>query len=170
MSSPCSVHAKAIELGKQALKMTTAAGSGHPTSALSLAHIVVELMYRQMRYDPRDPWNPHTDRLVLSEGHAVPIVYAAYADLGGAVGLGSISWHRIHDSGPIYRRRRLSVLRAGCIQDLRLPTTNPWRLDAEPLPSRPACLGADAQLLGRRAPRGVLVQHGAEGLLVYVRS
>ena len=86
VSSPCSVHAKAIELGKQALKMTTAAGSGHPTSALSLAHIVVELMYRQMRYDPRDPWNPHNDRLVLSEGHAVPIVYAAYADLGGAVG------------------------------------------------------------------------------------
>ncbi len=86
VSSPSSVHAKAIELGKQALKMTTAAGSGHPTSALSLAHIVVELMYRQMRYDPRDPWNPNSDRLVLSEGHAVPIVYAAYADLGGAVG------------------------------------------------------------------------------------
>jgi transketolase len=43
-------------------------------------------MYRQMRYDPRDPWNPASDRLVLSLGHAVPVVYAAYADLGGAVG------------------------------------------------------------------------------------
>jgi transketolase len=39
-----------------------------------------------MAYDPADPWNPAADRLVLSEGHAVPIVYAAYADLGGAVG------------------------------------------------------------------------------------
>jgi transketolase len=66
--------------------MTTAAGSGHPSSALALSHIIVELMYRQMRYDPADPWNPGNDRLVLSIGHSVPIVYAAYADLGGAVG------------------------------------------------------------------------------------
>jgi transketolase len=39
-----------------------------------------------MRHDPADPWNPAADRLVLSEGHAVPIVYAAWADLGGLVG------------------------------------------------------------------------------------
>ncbi len=80
------IHAKAVELGKHVLNMTTAAGSGHPSSALALSHIVVELMYRRMRYDPADPWNPASDRLVLSIGHAVPIVYAAYADLGGAVG------------------------------------------------------------------------------------
>jgi transketolase len=42
-------------------------------------------MYRQMRFDPTDPGNPAGDRLVLSEGHAVPIVYAAWADLGGVV-------------------------------------------------------------------------------------
>ncbi len=66
--------------------MTSAAGSGHPSSALSLAHLVVALMYRHMRFDPADPWNLASDRLVLSEGHAAPIVYAAYADLGGVVG------------------------------------------------------------------------------------
>ena len=38
-----------------------------------------------MRWDPADPCNPAGDRRVLSEGHAVPIVYAAYADLGGVV-------------------------------------------------------------------------------------
>jgi transketolase len=80
------VHAKAVELGKHALRMTTASGSGHPSSSLSIAHLVVEMMYRQMRFDPGDPWNPNNDRFVLSEGHAVPIVYAAYADLGGVVG------------------------------------------------------------------------------------
>ncbi len=88
-SSPSEVsicHAKAVELGKLILRMTTAAGSGHPSSALALIHVIVELMYRRMRYDPADPWNPSSDRLVLSEGHAVPVVYAAYADLGGAVG------------------------------------------------------------------------------------
>ncbi len=39
-----------------------------------------------MRYDPKNPWNPANDRLILSEGHAVPVIYAAYADLNGAYG------------------------------------------------------------------------------------
>ncbi len=80
------VHEKAIELGKDVLRMTTAAGSGHPSSALSIMHIVVTLMHEVMRWDPADPWHAGNDRLVLSEGHAVPAVYAAYADLGGVVG------------------------------------------------------------------------------------
>lgn len=80
------IHAKAVELGRHILSMTTTAGSGHPSSALALVHLVTELMYRRMRYDPGDPWNPGNDRLVLSLGHAVPVVYAAYADLGGIVG------------------------------------------------------------------------------------
>jgi transketolase len=78
-------HAKAVELGKHVVRMTTAAGSGHPSTALALSHIVVELMFKHMRYDPTDPWNPNNDRLVLSIGHAVPIVYAAYADLQGTI-------------------------------------------------------------------------------------
>ncbi|MFQ5463687.1 MAG: thiamine pyrophosphate-dependent enzyme, partial [Phycisphaerae bacterium] len=86
MSATSTAHAKAVELGKHVVRMTTAAGSGHPSSALALGHIVSELMYKHMRYDPCDPWNDRNDRLVLSIGHAVPIVYAAYADLGGAVG------------------------------------------------------------------------------------
>jgi transketolase len=86
VSTDLACHAKAIELAKHALRMTTASGSGHPSTAQAISHIVVELMYRQMRYDPSDPWNKASDRLVLSLGHAVPIVYAAYADLGGAVG------------------------------------------------------------------------------------
>ncbi|MCL2646804.1 MAG: transketolase [Phycisphaerales bacterium] len=76
------VHAKAIQIGKLALRATTAAGSGHPTSALSLAHIVTQLMYRTMRWDPENPQHRGSDRLVLSEGHAVPIIYAACADIG----------------------------------------------------------------------------------------
>jgi len=80
------IDAKVIELGKHIVRMTSQAGSGHPSSALSLGHVVATLMYRQMRYDPANPWHEAADRLVLSEGHAVPVVYAAYADLGGVVG------------------------------------------------------------------------------------
>ena len=77
---------KVIKLSKQIVRMCTEAGSGHPSSALSLVHITTALMYRVMKYDPRDPWNRAADRLVLSEGHAVPVIYAAYCDLGGVVG------------------------------------------------------------------------------------
>lgn len=86
MSNAAAVHAKAIALGKLCVQMTARGGSGHPSSGLSLAQIVTHLMYREMRHDPSDPWNMAGDRLVLSEGHAVPIVYAALADLGAAVG------------------------------------------------------------------------------------
>ncbi len=74
------------EITKNIIRMTTKAGSGHPSSALSLAHLVSTLMFKQMHYDPKDPWNPGNDRLVLSEGHSVPVIYAAYAELGGVVG------------------------------------------------------------------------------------
>ena len=85
MSFESAVNRKAVEIGKLAVEMTTSAGSGHPSTALSLAHLVTVLMYHEMRWDPKDPWNRASDRLVLSEGHAVPILYAAYADLGGVI-------------------------------------------------------------------------------------
>src|SRR3954467_3272844 len=86
MSFADAVNRKAVDLGKLSVEMTTAAGSGHPSTALSLAHLTTVLMYHQMRWDPKNPWSPTADRLVLSEGHAVPIIYAAMADLGGAIG------------------------------------------------------------------------------------
>src|SRR5438105_3244486 len=86
MSFEAAANRKAIDIGRLSVEMTTSAGSGHPSTALSLAHIITVLMYKQMRWDPKVAWNPGACRLVLSEGHAVPIVYAAYADLGGVIG------------------------------------------------------------------------------------
>jgi transketolase len=86
MSYEAAVHAQAIELDKLSLEMTAAAGAGHPSTCLSLGHIVTVLMYSTMRYSPDYPDYPTSDRLVLSEGHAVPIVYAAACKLGIMVG------------------------------------------------------------------------------------
>ena len=86
MSFEAAVHAQAIELDKLALDSTSKAGSGHPTTAMSLGHIVTVLMFSSMRWSPEHPDYPTSDRLVLSEGHAVPIVYAACAKLGVMVG------------------------------------------------------------------------------------
>ncbi len=82
MSFDSTIHAKAVRLTKLAYEITGAAGSGHPSTAASLAHLVSVLMYQHMRYEPTNPMHSSADRLVLSEGHAVPIVYAACADLG----------------------------------------------------------------------------------------
>ncbi len=88
MSFEAAVHAKTIQLDHACLDMCATAGSGHPTSAMSLGQIVTVLLYHTMRWMPDHPRYPSSDRLVLSEGHAVPVIYAAFADLGGAVGKG----------------------------------------------------------------------------------
>ena len=82
MSIDSTINAKAVQLAQLAYQITGAAGSGHPSTAASLAHLVCVLMYNHMRYEPTNPMHPSADRLVLSEGHAVPIIYAACADLG----------------------------------------------------------------------------------------
>ncbi|MFG0276216.1 MAG: transketolase [Phycisphaerales bacterium] len=92
MSFEAAVHAQAIDLDRLSLEMCAAAGSGHPTSAMSIGHIVTVLLFHSMRWSPDHPDYPTSDRLVLSEGHAVPAVYAALARLGAKVGRNPAEW------------------------------------------------------------------------------
>ncbi len=103
-------NAKAVELGKDVIRMTTAAGSGHPSSGLAIMHTVITLMYDVMRWDPADPWHPGNDRLVLSEGHAVPAIYAVYADMGGVVGRDKASARKLTKDDLAQLREAASVL------------------------------------------------------------
>lgn len=64
------------------LKMTTQAGSGHPTSALSAADLVAALFFYAMHFDPKNPYNKNNDRFILSKGHASPVLYAVWQQLG----------------------------------------------------------------------------------------
>jgi transketolase len=72
----------AKRLRRLVLRMTTAAGSGHPTSCMSCAEIVAALFFHEMRWDPRDPAAHDVDRFVLSKGHAAPILWAALSEAG----------------------------------------------------------------------------------------
>jgi transketolase len=81
-------------LRRQVLHMTTAAGSGHPTSCLSCAEIVAALFFHEMRWDPADPEARNVDRFVLSKGHAAPILWAALS-AAGAIGEDLLSLRRI---------------------------------------------------------------------------
>jgi len=61
---------------------TSESGNGHPSTCCSAADIVAALFFAEMRYDPRDPQHPDSDRFVLSKGHAAPVLYAAWAEAG----------------------------------------------------------------------------------------
>jgi transketolase len=62
--------------------MICRAGSGHLGGALSLVEIMYTLYFRVMNVDPDDPRAPGRDRLVLSKGHAAPVLYVALARRG----------------------------------------------------------------------------------------
>lgn len=65
------------------LAMTTAAGSGHPTSSLSATDLMATLMFGGFfSADLDHPENPNNDRLIFSKGHASPLLYALYAAAG----------------------------------------------------------------------------------------
>ncbi len=73
---------KARLLRIHSMRMTTAAGSGHPTSCLSAAELVASTFFYAMKFDRADPNSLESDRFVLSKGHAAPILYAALAEAG----------------------------------------------------------------------------------------
>jgi transketolase len=72
----------ATRLRIDSVRATTAAASGHPSTCFSAAEIVAALFFSEMRYDPRNPQHPDSDRFVLSKGHAAPLLYAAWAEAG----------------------------------------------------------------------------------------
>src|SRR5688572_28716121 len=72
----------ATRLRIDAVRATTAAGSGHPTSCASAADLVAATFFDAMRFDPEHPRAVTSDRFVLSKGHAAPLLYAAWAAVG----------------------------------------------------------------------------------------
>lgn len=76
------LEARALGLRIDSARATTAAKSGHPTSCFSAADIMAAVFFHAMHFDISDPKNPSNDRFIMSKGHAIPIVYAAYKQLG----------------------------------------------------------------------------------------
>ena len=74
--------AAALELRRDVVTMVYKAGDGHIGTSLSIADIVASLYFEAMNLRPDEPHWPERDRLVLSKGHACPVVYAALARRG----------------------------------------------------------------------------------------
>ncbi|MFC2143085.1 transketolase [Candidatus Aenigmatarchaeota archaeon] len=73
---------KAKVIRQEIIKMIYTAGSGHPGGSLSLADIMTCLFFYKMKFKSNDPNWPDRDRLILSKGHAAPVLYACLAETG----------------------------------------------------------------------------------------
>lgn len=84
MTSPTldQLKAYAKQIRRDIIVMTAAAGSGHPGGSLSATEIATALYFSIMHHDPKNPKWPERDRLILSKGHASPLLYAALARSG----------------------------------------------------------------------------------------
>lgn len=73
---------KANVIREDIIRMLEAAGSGHSAGPLGLADIFAALYFEVMKHDPKNPDWEDRDILLLSNGHCVPVRYAAMAEAG----------------------------------------------------------------------------------------
>ena len=72
----------AVNIRRSVIEEIYSAGSGHPGGSLDLAEIMAYLYFKEMNIDPKNPNMKNRDKLVLSKGHAAPVLYAALAEKG----------------------------------------------------------------------------------------
>lgn len=76
------LRARAYRLRIDCLRGLAKAGSGHVTSCFSAADIVAVLFGSCMRFNPHEYACIHNDRFILSKGHAAPLLYAIWKEIG----------------------------------------------------------------------------------------
>jgi len=73
---------QANKIRKKVIEILEIAGSGHSAGPLGMADVFTALYFRILNHNPRDPHWEGRDRVVLSNGHIVPVQYVAMAYAG----------------------------------------------------------------------------------------
>lgn len=73
---------RANEVRKSIIEMLLEAGSGHTAGPLGMADIFTLFYFHILKHDPKNPELPDRDRVVLSNGHICPVLYATMAHAG----------------------------------------------------------------------------------------
>ena len=73
---------KANEIRQDVVKMLLEAKSGHSAGSLGMADVFVALYLHVLNHNPKKPNWPERDRVVLSNGHICPVLYATLAHAG----------------------------------------------------------------------------------------
>lgn len=76
------LHITATEIQKHIIEMLAEAGSGHPGGSLGMTDIFTCMYFHILNKNPQEPLMPDRDRLVLSNGHICPVLYASLAKAG----------------------------------------------------------------------------------------
>lgn len=73
---------RAEDIRESIIKMLMEAGSGHTAGPLGMADIFTALYFRILNHNPRHPEWAQRDRVILSNGHIAPVLYATMAHAG----------------------------------------------------------------------------------------
>jgi transketolase len=73
------LKSKALEIRRLIIEMIYNAGSGHPAGSLGMADIFSALYFHILKHNPKNPNWEERDRLILSNGHICPVLYASLA-------------------------------------------------------------------------------------------
>lgn len=73
---------KANDIRESIIDMLLEAGSGHTAGPLGMADVFTAFYFYLLKHDPKNPSWEERDRLVLSNGHINPVLYAAMAHSG----------------------------------------------------------------------------------------
>ncbi|MCA9362703.1 transketolase [Candidatus Kaiserbacteria bacterium] len=73
---------QANEIRQSIIEMLSEAGSGHTAGPLGMADIFTLLYFGILNHDPKNPDWEERDRVILSNGHICPVLYATLAHAG----------------------------------------------------------------------------------------
>lgn len=73
---------KANNIRESIIEMLLEAGSGHTAGPLGMADVFTLFYFHILKHDPKNPTWEERDRLVLSNGHICPVLYATMAHSG----------------------------------------------------------------------------------------
>jgi len=73
---------KANDIRQSIIVMLLEAGSGHTAGALGMADIFTLFYFHILKHDPKNPTWEDRDRVILSNGHICPVLYASMAHSG----------------------------------------------------------------------------------------
>ena len=73
---------KARDVRKSIIEMLVEAGSGHTAGSLGMADVFTFFYFHALKHDPKNPLLENRDRVILSNGHICPVLYACMAHSG----------------------------------------------------------------------------------------
>ena len=165
----------AAQLGVDSIRSSTAAGSGHPTSSLSAAHLVAVLWSDHLRYDVADPKSLANDRFVLSKGHASPLIFSVLKAVGAISDEQLLSFRRFGSPVqghpvPLPEMPWIDVATGSLGQGLPIALGMALAMKMDGIPARVWCLMGDSEVAEGSVWEAMenASHHGADNLIAII--